>query len=54
MSNERSTEVPVPVVEEAGGVFTDWDGRPGYPATSAIATNAALANEARELLGAGR
>ena len=44
----------VPVVEEAGGVFTDWDGRPGYPATSAVATNAALAAEVRELLGAGR
>ena len=42
----------VPVVEEAGGVFTDWDGRPGYPATSAVATNAALATEVRELLGA--
>lgn len=42
----------VPVVEEAGGVFTDWDGRTGYPATSAVATNAALAAEVRELLGA--
>ena len=44
----------VPVVEEAGGVFTDWDGRPGYPATSAVATNAALAGDVRELLGALR
>jgi histidinol-phosphatase len=43
----------VPVVEEAGGVFTDWDGRTGYPATSAVATNSALATEVRELLGAG-
>ena len=42
----------MPVVEEAGGVFTDWDGRRGYPATSAVATNAALAAEVRELLGA--
>ena len=42
----------VPVVEEAGGVFTDWDGRPGYPATSAVATNAKLAAEVRDLLGA--
>ena len=44
----------VPVVEEAGGVFTDWDGRTAYPATSAVATNAALAAEVRELLGAVR
>lgn len=44
----------VPLIEEAGGVFTDWDGRPGYPANSAVATNAALAIEVRELLGAGR
>ena len=44
----------VPLIEEAGGVFTDWDGRSGYPATSAVATNAALAAEARELLGATR
>jgi histidinol phosphatase-like enzyme (inositol monophosphatase family) len=44
----------VPIVEEAGGVVTDWDGGPGYPATSTVATNAALAREVRELLGARR
>ena len=42
----------VPVIEEAGGVFTDWDGRTGYPLASAVATNAALAAEVRDLLGA--
>jgi histidinol phosphatase-like enzyme (inositol monophosphatase family) len=42
----------VPIVEEAGGVFTSWDGGPAYPATSAVATNAALAAEVRQLLGA--
>ena len=41
-----------PIVVEAGGVFTDWDGRPSAFAGSAIATNAALADEARALLRA--
>ncbi|HEU5209326.1 MAG TPA: histidinol-phosphatase [Longimicrobiales bacterium] len=40
----------VPVVEEAGGVFTDWDGRPGHTGSSAIATNAALARDIRTIL----
>ena len=40
----------VPIIEEAGGVFTDWDGRPGFAGGSAIATNAALAGEARRFL----
>ena len=39
-----------PIVVEAGGVFTDWDGRPSAFAGSAVATNAALADEARALL----
>jgi histidinol-phosphatase len=39
-----------PIVEEAGGVFTDAAGATTYPAESALATNAALANEIRELL----
>src|SRR5262249_56627369 len=34
-------------VEEAGGVFTDWDGRPTAFSDGAVATNAALANELR-------
>jgi histidinol-phosphatase len=40
----------VPIIEEAGGVFTDWSGRPGVGA-DAVATNAALADELRNLLG---
>jgi fructose-1,6-bisphosphatase/inositol monophosphatase family enzyme len=34
-------------VVEAGGVFTSWDGAAGAFGGSAIATNAALAGEAR-------
>lgn len=41
----------VPIVEEAGGVFTDWHGGRGFTGGSAIATNAALATEARRRLG---
>jgi histidinol phosphatase-like enzyme (inositol monophosphatase family) len=41
----------LPIVEEAGGVFTDWSGaRTGF-GVGAIATNAALADETRALLG---
>jgi histidinol-phosphatase len=39
-----------PIIEEAGGVFTDWDGTSGYRATSAVATNAALATQVRKIL----
>lgn len=42
-----------PVIEEAGGVFTDWTGRPDHTAGHAIATNAALAGVVRQILGAG-
>ena len=42
-----------PIITEAGGVFTDWSGRATGFGGSAIATNAALAREARSLLGAG-
>ena len=38
-----------PVIEEAGGVFTDWEGRP-ILGPSAIATNRALARTARKLI----
>jgi histidinol phosphatase-like enzyme (inositol monophosphatase family) len=38
------------VVEEAGGVFTDWSGARTPFGGSAIATNRALAEEVRELL----
>jgi fructose-1,6-bisphosphatase/inositol monophosphatase family enzyme len=40
----------VPIIAEAGGVLTDWLGRPGA-GQDAIATNAALARELRERLG---
>jgi fructose-1,6-bisphosphatase/inositol monophosphatase family enzyme len=40
----------IPVIEEAGGVFTDWQGRPGIGA-DAVASNAALATTFRDALG---
>jgi histidinol-phosphatase len=39
-----------PIIEEAGGVFTDWDGTPAHFVSSAVATNAVLAREVRNLL----
>ena len=42
----------VPIISEAGGVFTDWSGVRTAFGGSAIATNGALAREARELLHA--
>jgi len=39
-----------PIIVEAGGVFTDWDGRPTPFGGSAVATNAALAGPVRRLL----
>jgi histidinol-phosphatase len=38
-----------PIVEEAGGVFTDWDGNPTHTGGSALSTNAALARQIRTL-----
>jgi fructose-1,6-bisphosphatase/inositol monophosphatase family enzyme len=43
----------LPIIEEAGGVFTDWDGRRTAFGSSAVATNTALATALRERLGAG-
>jgi fructose-1,6-bisphosphatase/inositol monophosphatase family enzyme len=40
----------VPIIEEAGGVFTDWNGQRGL-GQDAVATNAALAEELRAALG---
>lgn len=40
-----------PIVEEAGGVFTDWNGRPTAFGDGAIATNAAIAVDLRDRLG---
>ena len=42
----------LPVITEAGGVFTDLSGRVTAFGGSAVATNAALARVARETLGA--
>lgn len=42
----------VPIIEEAGGVLTDWCGKRGAFGGDGIATNATLANEVRTLLGA--
>jgi histidinol-phosphatase len=39
-----------PIIEEAGGVFTDRKGRRTHAGGSAIATNAALAAQARKFL----
>lgn len=41
-----------PLITEAGGVFTSWDGVPTAFGGSVIATNAALANETRAILSA--
>jgi histidinol phosphatase-like enzyme (inositol monophosphatase family) len=41
-----------PIIEEAGGVFTDWTGRRTSFGGNCIATNAALARQVRERLGA--
>jgi histidinol phosphatase-like enzyme (inositol monophosphatase family) len=40
----------LPIIEEAGGVFTDWSGARTSFATSVVATNRALATTVRELL----
>jgi histidinol phosphatase-like enzyme (inositol monophosphatase family) len=40
-----------PIIEEAGGVFTDWRGTPTAFAGSAVATNRPLADEVRAILG---
>jgi histidinol phosphatase-like enzyme (inositol monophosphatase family) len=40
-----------PIVREAGGVFTDWDGRDTAFGGSAVATNHALAADMRAMLG---
>jgi histidinol-phosphatase len=39
-----------PIIEEAGGVFTDWDGAPTAFGGSSVATNFALATTVRALL----
>jgi len=41
-----------PIIEEAGGVFSNWYGRREGLVSDAIATNRALAAEVRRILGA--
>jgi len=41
-----------PIIEEAGGVFSDWNGRRTAFGGNAVASNAALAAEVRQALGA--
>lgn len=42
----------LPILEEAGGVFTDWAGRRTVSGGSAVATNTLVSREARSLLAA--
>ena len=41
-----------PIIEEAGGVFTDWTGKRTSFGGNCIATNGALSRPVRERLGA--
>jgi fructose-1,6-bisphosphatase/inositol monophosphatase family enzyme len=43
-----------PIIEEAGGVFTDWSGKPTAFGGSTVATNGALSDTIRELLSGKR
>lgn len=40
-----------PIIEESGGVFTDWDGKRTWFGRGVVATNKALASVARQTLG---
>ena len=48
--NEWDAAALLPIIAEAGGVFTDWRGRVTAFGGSAIATNGALAEEVRGML----
>jgi fructose-1,6-bisphosphatase/inositol monophosphatase family enzyme len=48
------TAALAPIITEAGGAFTDWQGAPTALGGSSIATNAALASEVRQILRRGR
>jgi histidinol-phosphatase len=52
--SEWDTALFLPIITEAGGVFTDWSGTVTPYGGSAIATNSALADETRRILGAIR
>ncbi len=40
-----------PILEEAGGTFTDWHGTPSYQACEGVATNGVLMPEVLRLIG---
>jgi histidinol phosphatase-like enzyme (inositol monophosphatase family) len=44
----------MPILEEAGGRFTDWNGRPTAFGGSAVATNAGVSDELRKVLANGK
>ena len=50
--NEREIKRIQPLIEEAGGVFTDWAARRTAFGGSTIATNRALSGEVRSILAA--
>jgi histidinol-phosphatase len=41
----------LPIIEEAGGVITDWTGVRTFQGGNAVATNSALARKVRQVLG---
>jgi histidinol phosphatase-like enzyme (inositol monophosphatase family) len=43
----------MPIVQEAGGTFTDWTGQPRIDTGNAVATNGKLHQSLLQLLGAG-
>ena len=51
--NDWDSAALMPIIEEAGGVFTDWDGRRTGLGGSAVATNAGVADAVRALLSTG-
>ncbi len=51
LMNPWDSAAVAPIVTEAGGVFTDWQGRATPWGADAVATNAALASAARTALG---
>ena len=48
--NDWDSAALLPIIQEAGGVFTDWDGKVTGLGGSAVATNALLADEVRRAL----
>ncbi len=51
LAREWDLAAPSVAIAESGGVFSDWEGRPGFAGGSGLATNAALAREVRARLG---